>query len=160
MSFGVIWCTHLKKTCNSKRASRRVKQCETWDLEVVVVCIWGTFDLLVFKVIWGPFSALVSIKMACNWKTFGRRAKRSDIWDSGIALVCMWGTLDLSVFQCHLGVTWRTCLEMACNSKMVGCRAKRSEGWDLGVVIACIRSTFVSFQCSRGHSVHLSQNGL
>ena len=34
---------------------------ETLDSGVLVTYIWGTFDLLVFKVILGPFGSLVSI---------------------------------------------------------------------------------------------------
>ena len=33
-------------------ASRRTKLSEIWDSGVVAMCICGTFNLLVFKVIW------------------------------------------------------------------------------------------------------------
>ncbi len=44
--------------CNWKTANRREKLGEIWDLYmwVVVTCIWGTIDLLVFRVVWGLFS--------------------------------------------------------------------------------------------------------
>ncbi len=41
-------------------AGRRMKQTEIRDLGTVVTHIWGTFDLVVFKVISGSFGALVS----------------------------------------------------------------------------------------------------
>ncbi len=41
-------------------AGCRVKRSEIWESGVVVICIWGTFDLLVFKVILGSLIALVS----------------------------------------------------------------------------------------------------
>ncbi len=39
--------------CNSSTAGRGAKLIEIWDSEKVVLCIWDTFDLLVFKVILG-----------------------------------------------------------------------------------------------------------
>ena len=43
-------------TCNSNVAGRRAQS--VWETGIVFVCIWGTFDLLVFKVILGLFGAL------------------------------------------------------------------------------------------------------
>ncbi len=44
----------LTQGCTSKEvAGRKVKRTEIWDLIVVVICKWGTFDLLVFNVILG-----------------------------------------------------------------------------------------------------------
>ena len=54
----IIECTCLKVASNSKTAGHRGKWSEISG--VVVVCIWGTFDLLVFKVILWSFHALVS----------------------------------------------------------------------------------------------------
>ena len=34
-------------------ANHRAKMSESWDSEVIVEHIWGTFDLISFKVIWG-----------------------------------------------------------------------------------------------------------
>ncbi len=41
--------------CNSKTAGHRAKRGEICDSGIVVlhVHVWGVFDLLVFKVIWG-----------------------------------------------------------------------------------------------------------
>ena len=36
-----------------KMASRRAKRGEIWDPGVLLKHIWGTFDVLAFKVIWG-----------------------------------------------------------------------------------------------------------
>ncbi len=47
-------------TGNSKTAGRRAKLGEMSDSEVVLTCTLGTFDLLMFRVIFGSFSALVS----------------------------------------------------------------------------------------------------
>ncbi len=45
---------------NSETADGRAKRSEIWDLGVDVKCIRGTFDLVVFQVILGSFSAFVS----------------------------------------------------------------------------------------------------
>ncbi len=58
--FGVIQCTCLKMAYNLTTAGFRAKQSEIWDLGALVAHIWGTFDLVRFKVIFGSFSALVS----------------------------------------------------------------------------------------------------
>ena len=39
---------------------RRAKRGENWYFGVFVVCIRGTFDILVFKVILGSFNAVVT----------------------------------------------------------------------------------------------------
>ena len=64
-----------------------MKQNENLDLGGggVVTRIWGNFDLLVFKVIWGH-SVHVCPQMACNSKMAGRRANLSDVY---------WGTFPL-----------------------------------------------------------------
>ena len=41
-------------------------ECEVWDSGIVVECIGGTFDLVVFKLILGSFSALVSNLPICR----------------------------------------------------------------------------------------------
>ena len=41
-------------------ASRRVKQREIWESWVVVTCMWGAFDLLMFNAILWSFGALLS----------------------------------------------------------------------------------------------------
>ncbi len=33
--------------CNAKRVGHRVKQSEIWDSGVIVISMWGSFDLLV-----------------------------------------------------------------------------------------------------------------
>ncbi len=55
------------------------------DSGYLVDHIRGTFDLVVFKVIWGSFGALLP-KNAGNWKTASRSAKLSGIWDSGVVI--------------------------------------------------------------------------
>ena len=57
----VIRCTSLKMASYLKTARRscRAKRIESWEPGVIVKGIVGTFDLLVFKVIWGSFGALV-----------------------------------------------------------------------------------------------------
>ncbi len=39
---------------------RRAKRTEIWDSGIVGTQIWGTFDLVGFKVVLGSFGALVS----------------------------------------------------------------------------------------------------
>ena len=69
--------------CSSKMAGRRAKGSEIWDLEVLVTCIWATFDLLVLNVIRGSSGGhsvhVVSqwpvtqkwLALARNWVKFG-----------------------------------------------------------------------------------------
>ncbi len=95
---------------NLKTAGRKAKQTEFGTRGVVAICIWDTFDLLVFKanlrsltflvlkVILGSFRALVS-KMASNSKMADRTAIWGEIWDSGVVAKCIWGTFDLLVFN-------------------------------------------------------------
>ena len=75
--FGVIRCT-----CSSKAAGYRAKLSEIWDSWILVTHIWGTFDFVGFKVIWGWVGVIrcTYLKMACTLKTTGRKAKRSEIW--------------------------------------------------------------------------------
>ncbi len=63
-----------------------------------MTCIWGAFDLLVFKVILGSFGALVP-KMACNSKMAGCRAKQSEFWDLWILVTHIRGKFDLVGFK-------------------------------------------------------------
>ncbi len=70
-----------------------------WESEVVVVIrIWGTFDLLVFKVIWGSFNALVS-KWPVTRKWLAVDRKGVEIWDPVVIVTYIWGTFDLLVFR-------------------------------------------------------------
>ncbi len=43
-----------------KTAGRRAKRSEIWDSGTLLTHMWCTFDLVMFKVILGSFSALVS----------------------------------------------------------------------------------------------------
>ncbi len=52
---------------NSKTAGCRVERVEIWESGVLVEYIRGTFDLLVFNVIWGSLSAFV-LKWPVIWK--------------------------------------------------------------------------------------------
>ncbi len=70
--------------CNSKTSAVIEKRSEIRNSMVVVTCKWGTFDLLVFKVIQGSFGALISIY---NSETASPRAKRSGIWDYWVIVV-------------------------------------------------------------------------
>ena len=56
----IIQGTFLKLACDSKMAANRAKWSEICDSGDVTISIWGTFDLLVFKVIWGSFGVIVS----------------------------------------------------------------------------------------------------
>ncbi len=88
--------------------------------------IWGTctYDLVVFKVILGSFSAFVS-------KTAGCRVKKTEIWDSR-TLVTHMGYIWPCMVQGHFGVIWCTCPKMACNSKTAG-RGVNVTEWNLGL---------------------------
>ncbi len=56
--------------CQLKTAGYRVKQTEIWDLGVVVICIWGTFDVLNVLCCFGVIHC-TGVKMASNSKTAG-----------------------------------------------------------------------------------------
>ena len=49
----------LNKACNSKMTVCREIRSEIWDSEVAVVSIWGTFDILVLRIILGTFGTIV-----------------------------------------------------------------------------------------------------
>ncbi len=57
---GVIQCTCPKMASISKMAGRRAKTTEIWESGILVTHIWGTFDLVGFKVILGSIGALMS----------------------------------------------------------------------------------------------------
>ncbi len=59
--FGVIQHTCLEIPCISKTAGQRAKLTEIWELDITSYAyIWGTFDLVWFKVLLGSFGALAS----------------------------------------------------------------------------------------------------
>ncbi len=70
---------------------------EIWNLGKLVTYMWGTLDLVVFKVI-----QCTCLKMACYIKTAGR-AKVTEIWYSGTRVTYKWGTFDIVVFRVILG---------------------------------------------------------
>ena len=84
---------------SSKRANRRAKQSAVWDAEVLVEHVWGTLDLVVFKVILGH-----SMHLTCNSKMNGRGAKRITIYDPvGTCRTCnAFEVLLLKVILVHL----------------------------------------------------------
>ncbi len=47
----LVRCTCFETAYSSKTAVRRAKRSKIWDSGLVVTCIWGTFDLLVFNTI-------------------------------------------------------------------------------------------------------------
>ncbi len=49
--FQITQCTCLRMVRKSKIAGKRAKTSEIWDSMLIVICIWGTFDLLVFKLL-------------------------------------------------------------------------------------------------------------
>ncbi len=51
--------------CISKMAGYREKRSENWDSWTIVINIWGIFELVGFKVIYGSFGALVSRVLGC-----------------------------------------------------------------------------------------------
>ncbi len=63
--------------CNSNTPSCRVERIESWDSAVVVICIWGTFNLSVFQVIWVSFSAFAS-----KWPVTRKRVAVSECYQS------------------------------------------------------------------------------
>ncbi len=59
VGFKVIWCTCLKMACRSKTVGCGAKWSEIWQSRTPLTFIWGTYDLVVLKVILGSFSAFV-----------------------------------------------------------------------------------------------------
>ncbi len=62
-------CNCPKVLCNSKPAGRKGKRSEIWELGVAVIYAWGTFDLLMLKVILVLFGVFVS---ECRVTAVGR----------------------------------------------------------------------------------------
>ena len=94
------------------------------------ICIWSTFDLLVFKVTLWSFSTLDSIwPMARKWLVvekkgmkFGTQKLGGGGLLGGIVVKSIWGTFDLLVLQVIWGVIQCTCLNISCDSKSARCR--------------------------------------
>ena len=82
--------------CISKTARR--KRSEIWDSAILVMHIWGIFDLVVFKPFWGH-----SVQNGLYLKMAGRRAKPTAIWDSGVLITHISGIFDLVGFKVILG---------------------------------------------------------
>ncbi len=55
------------------------------DSATAVPRAWGTFDLVIFKLIWAIILC-TCVKMACTSKTSGHRMTRSKMWDSETVL--------------------------------------------------------------------------
>ncbi len=77
--------------CNSKMVGRRTKRTEIWESRVVVTCVWGTFDLLVFKV---SFGLIIKWSYSLTLYCTGARALRwmMDGW---------MGLLSIDCFTCY-----------------------------------------------------------
>ncbi len=77
-----------------------MKKSEIWELREVGICIWATFNLLVFKwVIRCTF-----LKICRNLKMADRRVKQTEIWDSGASCyIGIWVTIDLLVSKVIFG---------------------------------------------------------
>ncbi len=84
--------------CHSKRAGCRAKWSENRDSGNLLTHIWGTFDLVVFIVIWGSFGALVS---KCNSKTAVIEQK-SVMWESGTKQVPQLFNVIRGLFCAHV----------------------------------------------------------
>ena len=69
---------------------------------VVVICIWSTFDLLVFKDILGSLCVLVS-EWPVTRKTSGHSIKLSETCDSLVVVTYIWGIFDTLVLKFILG---------------------------------------------------------
>ncbi len=84
-----------------KTADRRAKR--NLGPAVVVTCISGTFDLLIFNVIFflGGGVRYTCLKIFCISKTAGRRTKWCKIWDSWFVVmpVCIRSTFDHLLFK-------------------------------------------------------------
>ena len=126
--------------CKSKTAHHRAKWSEIWDSWILVTYIWGTYDLVVFKVIWGSFSALVS-KWPVSQK--GLVVERNGVKFMNHAhYLYIYRVIWPCGVQGQFGVIQCTCLKMACISKRAGHRAKRSEIWDSWTIVINIWGTF------------------
>lgn len=79
-----------------KMAGLRVQQIAIWDSRVLVGCIWGTVDLVVFKVILGIILCNC-LKMTFISKKTGFREKWAEILDcDGDTIVKHLESFDLS----------------------------------------------------------------
>ena len=109
---------------------------------VPVTYIWGVFDLVVSKVIFGSFNALVSnwpktlkqLVVEGNRLKFGTQGQYSSNTYMGYLWPCK--------VQGHFLVIWCTFLKMACTFKTSGRKAKLTEIWDSGILVTPIWGTF------------------
>ncbi len=142
-AFLIFWVSDFKdfffKNLKLTIISYRKQWFEIWD---AVTSILGTFDLVVFRVILGSFSASVRHRMSPDSITADRRRKRSEIWYSVVVgiLYMLYG-VDLLVFKVLVGSFGTLVSKMCCNSKMAGRRGNRNEIWNSGVVLVCIWGT-------------------
>ncbi len=123
--------------CNSKIAERREKVSEIWDSWILVTHIWGTFDLVGFKVIFGVIRC-TCLKMALSQKRLAVEKHRVKCGDCNTYRGYIWP----SRVQGYFRVIRCTCLKMAYISKTAGRRAKRSEIWDSGARVAHLWGIF------------------
>ncbi len=92
---------------------------------VVVICICGSLDLLMFKVIWGHLVHLN--KMSCNSKTTGCRAKRVKYGDSGCSCHMYTGCLGPFSVEGYLGLFGELVSNLSLISKTASRRWKQSK---------------------------------
>ncbi len=123
---------------------------------VVVTCLWGILDNLMFEVVLGSFGVFVS-----KWPVTRNGwpcSEQSEIRELVVVATCISGTFDLFVFKIILGSFSALCLKMACNFKTACCRQRNSEIWDFRG--NCSTFDLQVFKIILSYSVHLSQNGL
>ncbi len=101
----------IANTCISEMANRRAKCGVNFGTQVLVVtCIWGTFDLLAFKVILGSFSEFLS-KWPVTRKGLTVDQNGVKFWTRGVVVILYGGTFDLLVFSVIWGHSVH-CLKM------------------------------------------------
>ena len=91
--------------CISKMDGRRTKRNAIWDWWTLVTHIWGTFDLVGFKVSLWSFGAVFSkwpitqqqMVLGRKWVKFGTRGVRH-IWVT-LDLVAFWGGYSVYLSQ-------------------------------------------------------------
>ncbi len=119
-----------------------------WNLELGTTCrayIWGTFDLVVFKIISGSFGAIVS-RWSVTQKWLAVEWNGSIFGTCGVPYnIILYTCIRYLWPQCSRSLSWHSVhfSQMVCISKTAGRGAK--EIWDPGILerhIHDIRGTF------------------
>lgn len=90
--------------------------------------MWGAFDFVEFKVIWGLFGAPTQNSGIRKRLTIERNGLKFGVWD--VLVKHMWNTLNVAVFDVIWGSFGTLVALGTCDSEETGCKANRIQIWD------------------------------